>query len=75
MRDREETINDLKRVHDSGFNIPVKRKIGLGRYQKGWAKSLVPVNGKIKIRFDSGRRSSWAAEVTEHEPRGFNVKQ
>lgn len=64
----------LKTPQEKGFTIPVKRKIGLGRYQKGWAKSLVPINGKIKIRFDSGRRSSWAAEITEHEPRGFTPK-
>ena len=63
-----------KKPHEKGFTIPVKRKIGTGRYQKAWAKSLTPVNGKIPVRFDSGRRSTWLEGNTIHEPLGFDLR-
>lgn len=60
-----------KTPHEKGFTIPVKRQLGPGRFQKGWARSLEPVNGKIQVCYDSGKRSSWSKEVTIHEPLGF----
>lgn len=61
----------MKTPAERGFSIPVKRRLETGRYQKGWAKSLTPVNGKVLICFDSGKRSAWSADVTIHEPLGF----
>lgn len=60
-----------KSPQEKGFTIPVKRKIGPGRYQKGFAKSLEPVNGKIAVCYDSGKRSTWSVQVTIHVPEGF----
>lgn len=61
-----------KGPYEKGFTIPVKRRIGQGRYQKGFARSLEPdKNGNISVCYDSGKRSTWRAEVTIHEPKGF----
>ena len=62
----------IKTPQEKGYTIPVKRRAGRpGVYIKGWAKSLTPVTGKIKVCFDSGKASQWDAENTIHEPRGF----
>ncbi len=56
----------IKSPQEKGYLIPVKRPAGRpGVYKKGWAKSLTPINGKIKICFDSGKTSQWDFENTE----------
>ena len=55
----------IKSPQEKGYLIPVKRRRAAGIYAKAWAKSLEPVNGKITVCFDSGRRSVWDAENTE----------
>lgn len=63
----------IKSPQEKGFTIPVKRRAGQpGVYKKGWAKSLTPINGKIRVCFDSGKTSQWDSENTMHEPAGFN---
>ena len=64
-----------KTPHEKGFIIPVKRRLGPGRYQKAWARSMDPVNGKIQVCYDDGKRSTWSEEVAIYEPLGFNVKE
>lgn len=61
-----------KTPSEKGFVIPVKRKLSEGRYQKAYARSLTPKDGKIQVCFDSGKRSTWSEESTIHEPKGFN---
>ena len=62
----------IKSPQEKGYTIPVKRRAGQpGVYKKGYAKSLEPVNGKIKVCFDDGKTSLWDAENTMHEPLGF----
>ena len=59
-----------KTPQERGFTLPVKRKLATGRYQKAWAKSLVPdEDEKIPVCFDSGRLSSWRAIVTLEDDR------
>ena len=63
-----------KGPHEKGFTIPVKKRIEAGRYRKAWAKSLEPnSNNQIAVCYDSGRRSTWNAESTIHEPAGFEI--
>ena len=49
----------------SDYKIPVMMRLEKGRYKKAWAKSLTPDRrGNIRVRYESGSFSSWAAEKT-----------
>ena len=58
----------MKRIRspqERGYLIPVMRLKTAGTYAKAYAKTLEPVNGRIKVCFDSGSVSTWDAENTK----------
>lgn len=65
-----------KSPQELGYNIPVKRRIGDGRYVIAYAKTLDPdKNGNIRVRTPKGTNTTWTAENTIHEPQGFKRKE
>lgn len=59
---------------EKGYDIPVQRLIGAGRYAKAYAKSLQPNSaGKVRVCFDSGNTSRWHTDSVIHVPQGFKV--
>lgn len=54
-----------KTNQELGYTTMVLMRLEPGRYKKAYAKSLTPdKNGNIKVRYDSGRTSSWSAKNT-----------
>jgi hypothetical protein len=47
------------------YNIVVLMRLEPGRYKKAFAKSLIPdKNGNIRVRYASGKFSSWSIDNT-----------
>ena len=56
-----------------GYSIPVMRKMETGRYAFGYAKSLTPVKGQIKVRTSDLQSTSWLATSVIEVPEGFEI--
>ena len=56
-----------------GYIIPVMRRVEHGRYAFGYAKSLEPVKGQIKVRTSDLQSTSWLATSVIHVPEDFKI--